>query len=70
MIVHVRNLLKKLCTFASFILFQSKTLREKCPCLEFSGPYFLAFGLNTDTQNTDTFHAEKYLWGYVTVTKT
>ena len=65
MIVHVRNLLKKLCTFASFILFQSKALHEKCPCLEFSGPYFLAFGLNTDT-----FHAEKYLWGYVTVTKT
>ena len=48
-------------------------MREKYPYSEFSGPYFSAFGLNTDiispysvrmrenttrkTLNTDTFHA-------------
>ena len=43
-------------------------LRENCPYLEFSGPYFPAFrlktvsiGENTDqkTPNTNTFHAVK-----------
>ena len=43
-------------------------LGENCPYLEFSGPYFPAFGLktvsireNTDqkTPNTDNFHAVK-----------
>ena len=29
-------------------VFKVKTLREKCPYSEFSGPYFPAFGLNTE----------------------
>ena len=47
-----------------------QTLLERCPYSEFSGPYFPAFGLNTEryrvekirtrkTPNTDTFQAVK-----------
>ena len=42
--------------FFSYVYFSSKsagvytwTLREKSPCLKFSGPYFLVFGRNTKT---------------------
>ena len=47
-----------------------QTLLERCPYSEFSGPYFPAFGLNTEryrvekirtrkTPNMDTFQAVK-----------
>ena len=42
-----------------FLLVFEQSLCEKCPYLEFFGPYFPAFGLNTNQKNSnmDTFHA-------------
>ena len=33
-----------------------KPLYKKCPCLELSGPFFPAFGLNTDQNNSEYEH--------------
>ena len=37
-------------------LFQNKTLRESVHIQSYSGPYFPAFGLNTDQNNSEYGH--------------
>ena len=37
---------------------RTKTLREKCPYWELSGPYFPAFGLNTESPSAGKYRPE------------
>ena len=40
------------------LLFVKESLREKCPYSEFSGPYFSAFGLNTEIRSIASYSVQ------------